>query len=178
MYVRHCLDGSAGLQTIADAVHRLAGSSECAALASCRRQSAPAALTSIRKALPAAQHLRSLLTAAGDDLAMEGQQFVSDVTNNLTEIHATLLAASEWLHRCHGGAYLQDVGGQVAADQAVKQSVVAVSYQHPVSVYADEHTAAGVQAIREILAPINEVHVALALLARISRGKGIDDVPF
>jgi hypothetical protein len=178
MYVRYCLDESASLRTIPDAVRRLAGCSECAAFASYSPQSAPAALTLIREALPAAQHLRSLLTAAGDDLAMGGQQFVSDVTNDLNEIHAALLAASEWLHRCHGGAYLQDVGGQGAADQAVKQSVGAVRYRHPVSVHADEHTAAGVQAIREILAPINEVHVALAFLERILRGKGIADVPF
>lgn len=171
------LDDFVGADTINNALHALNTACQMAMLSAASRTSAPAAFEAIRVSFSAAHRLRSLLASAGDDLLTGGVQRVRAIADSLDESFNALEAATNSLQRHHGLAHMADIIEQGNADDASRKLfTIGLSAQPPL--VRDEATAAGVQALREIFGPLNEIQIALATVGSAAMGRNIDNEPF
>lgn len=165
-------------ETVADALRKLRDTCTLAMLAAVdSRTAAPAVLGFLRNAFNAAKLLRTMLTQQGDSLLNSHNPSLADVTRILEEEVEALQDASRSLHHHHGLAYMVGIVDRGDADQAT-QEIFASLRKLDRLIVRDEATAAGVQAIKEIVGPINEMHSAIDVVRRIVTGRNIDDVPF
>jgi hypothetical protein len=165
-------------ETVADALRVLENACTLAMLAAAgSRTAAPAVLSFLRNAFKAAKLLRTMLMQQGDSLLNSHGPSLADITRSLEEDVEALQDASRSLHRHHGLAYMIDIVDRGDADQATQEAFAPLRKPNRLIV-RDEATTAGVQAIREIVGPLNEVHIALDVVRRIATGRNIDDIPF
>lgn len=164
-------------KTIADALRDLEGACTAAMLAAYSRTTAPVSLGFLRKSFTAAKHLRTMLMLEGDTLLSDHAPFLADTTDSLERSLEALHCAWRHLHRHHGLAYLAEIVDRGDADQA-SQEMFAPLRDTQRLIVRDDATAAGVQAIREIVGPLNEVLIALDVVKTISERRTIGDTPF
>lgn len=171
------LDDAVGASIIDDVVHALSTTCTRAMLSAASRTSAPAALEAIRASFEAAHHLRNSLASVGDDLLTGGVQRVGAIADSLDENFNALEAATNGLQRHHGLAHMADIIEQGNADEASCELFTKAVASHPPIVH-DDATAAGVQALREIFGPLNEIQIGLATVRCAAKGGNINSEPF
>jgi hypothetical protein len=177
MYVEGIADDLYECKTVADALRNLERACPLAMISAHSRTAAPASLEFVRNAFNAAKSLRSMLMSERENLLSGYEPSLTDITLSLEDSLDALQYALRYLHGHHGLAYMVDVVDQGSADHATQEMFA--SLREPNRLFVrDEATAAGVQAIREIVGPLNEVHIALDVARRIAKGRNIDDLPF
>lgn len=171
------LDDAVDTSIIDDALRALSITCTMAMVSAASRTSAPAALEAIRASFAAAHHLRNSLASVGDDLLTGGVQRVGAIADSLDESFNALEAATNSLQRHHGLAHMADIIEQGNADEASRKLFTKAVASHPPVVH-DEATAAGVQSLREMVGPLNEIQIGLATVRRAAMGRNIDNEPF
>jgi hypothetical protein len=177
MDVEGIVDDPVECETVANALRNLERACTLAVVSAHTRTTAPASLEFVRNAFNAARNLRSMLMSERENLLGSHEPSLTEITVSLEESLEALQYALRYLHRHHGLAYMVDIVDRGNADQATQEMFVSLRKPNRLIV-RDETTAAGVQAIREIVGPLNEVHVALDVARRIATGRNIDDLPF
>jgi hypothetical protein len=163
--------------TIADALRVFEGACTTAMLAAYDRTTAPASLGLLRKSFSAAKRLRTMLMLEGGNLLNGHKPSLVEITRSLEENFAALEYALRYLSRHHGLAHMAEIIERGDADQASQEMLASLQDPHRLIV-RDEATEAGVQAIREVVGPLNEILIALDVVQCIVMGRSIDDTPF
>ncbi|WBV42559.1 hypothetical protein [Pseudoroseomonas cervicalis] len=124
-----------------------------------------------------AEHLRTMLEPVGGSLACASRPSYPTIIASLEDSLEALEDAVSYLQHHHGLAHLLDIVDQGNADEASCTLVMKAAAVHPPIIH-DEATAAGIQALRFIVGPLNEIQVALANVRCAAEGRNIDNVPF
>ncbi|WP_159997764.1 hypothetical protein [Roseomonas sp. 18066] len=148
-----------------------------ARLSATSRWSAVASLRFIERAFMEAEHLRTMLEPAGGSLACASRPSDPTIVASLEDSLQALEEAVSHLQNHHGLEHLLDIIDQGNADQASCELVMRAAAVHPPIIH-DEATAAGIQALRLILGPLNEIQAALADVRCAAEGRNIENEPF
>lgn len=172
-----CHSDRAADGTLGDALGALATSCSMARLSATSRWSTVASLRFIERAFRDAEHLRTMLEPADGLLACASRPSHPNIVASLEDCLEALEDAVSHLQNHHGLAHLLDIIDQGNADQASCELVMRAAAAHPPIIH-DEATAAGIQALRFIVGPLNEIQVALADVRCAAEGRNIDNEPF
>lgn len=164
-------------KAIADTLRVLEGACTTAMLAAYDRTTASASVELLRKSFTAAKYLRTMLMLESNNLLSGRVPSLVDITSSLERSLEALHCAWRHLHRHHGLAYMAEIVDRGDADQA-SQEMFAPLQDPQRLIVRDNATEAGVQAIREIVGPLNEVLIALDVVKTIFERRTIGDTPF